>query len=234
LDFGAALSTTWAAIGLAALNLLLGADNAVLVALACRPLPSRLRKPVLLMGLGGAIVLRVGLAALVSALLVMPALRIVAAALLIWIAIRLTADRKTTGAEAVAEDQLGSPPRTTDFWRPVFIVVSADVLMSLDNVVALASVSQGNVTLLAFGLILSVPALMYGTMFLTKLFDAAPNLVLLGAAVLGWIAGQMAANDELISAWILRQAPALTLVLPAVCASYVYLVGRPRLERDLC
>lgn len=234
MDFGAALSTTWAAIELAALNLLLGADNAVVVALACRPLPSQLRQPVLLMGLGGAIVLRVGLAVLVGALLIVPALRIAAAALLVWIAIRLTANRKAAGAEAFAGDEAGLPPQTTDFWRSVFLVVLADVLMSLDNVVALASVSQGNVTLLAFGLILSVPALMYGTIFLTKLFDASPSLVLGGAALLGWIAGQMAASDELVSAWISRQAPALTLVLPALCASYVYLVGRPRLEGGLC
>jgi YjbE family integral membrane protein len=234
LDFGATLSVIWASIELAALNLLLGADNAVLVALACQPLPLELRKPVLVIGLGGAILLRFGLAALASALLAVPGLRLAAAVFLLWVAVGLLSDRKSPGGGALAEsDAISPPPAIGRSWETVLIVVVADVVMSLDNVVALVSVSQGNLTLLVFGLLLSVPALVYGAFVLTKVFDDWPNLILLGAVLLGWIAGQLAATDELISAWVLRQAPALTVVLPALCACYVYFVGRPRLRGDL-
>ena len=106
--------------------------------------------------------------------------------------------------------------------------------MSLDNVIALVSVSQGSLTLLVLGLLLSVPALVYGSLALTKMLDELPVLVTAGAMLLGWVAGQMATNDPLIGAWISRQAPALAVVAPALCAGYVYIAGRlqaPRGER---
>jgi YjbE family integral membrane protein len=233
LDFGATLSAIWASIELAALNLLLGADNAVLVALACRALPPQVRKPILVIGLGGAIFLRLGLAALASALLTVPGLRLAAGVFLVWVAVSLLSGQKYPHGGALAESDAISPPATKRFWETVLIVIVADVLMSLDNIVALVSVSQGNLTLLVFGLLLSVPALMYGAFALTKMFDDWPNLILLGAVLLGWIAGQMAVTDELIRAWVLRQAPALTIVLPALCACYVFFAGRPRLRDDL-
>jgi len=163
-----------------------------------------------------------------------PGLRLAAAVFLVWVAVSLLSGQKSPHVGTPAERATTSqPPATMSFWETVLIVVVADILMSLDNVVALVSVSQGNLTLLVFGLLLSVPALVYGAFALTKMFDDWPNLMLLGVVLLGWIAGQMAVTDELIRAWVLRQAPALTIVLPVLCACYVFFAGRARLRDDL-
>jgi YjbE family integral membrane protein len=234
LEFGVTLSMFGAAIELAALDLLLGADNAVAVALACRPVPPQLRKRVLLIGVAGAIVLRFGLMLLLSALLVVPALRLAAAVFLLWIAVRLLMGPRAASSDALADADPISPARiTVGLFESVLVVIAVDAVMSLDNIVALVSVAQGNAVLLILGLILSVPALMYGSFVLTKMFDAWPALTLAGAVVLGWIAGQIAASDDLLSGWVSRQAPALTVVLPALCACYVYVMGRPSMKRGV-
>ncbi len=226
------LSMIGAAIELAALDLLLGADNAVAVALACRPLPPQLRKRVLLVGVAGAIMLRFGLMLLVSALLIVPVLRLAAAAFLLWIAVRLLDGARGAGGDPLVDaDPISPAPVAVGLFESVLVVIAVDAVMSLDNIVALVSVAQGNAALLILGLILSVPALMYGSLILTKMFDQWPGLAVAGAVLLGWIAGQMAASDDLISAWVSRQAPALTVVLPALCACYVYVMGHPGLRR---
>jgi YjbE family integral membrane protein len=232
LDFGALLSALATVIELAALNLLLGADNAVLIALVCRPLPIDLRRTVLFIGLGGAIVLRVALAAVVNELLYVPALRLVAAIFLIRIAIGLFDVPKGLNRDASPDAEALSPQIARErLWEAALIVVAADLVMSLDNIVALVAVSQGNMALLVFGLVLSVPALLYGTAALSRMLDQWPFFVVIGAMVLGWIAGQIAISDDLVNVWISRQAPALTIVAPLLCACYVYLVGPPRQNR---
>ena len=232
MDLGVTLSMLGVAIELAALDLLLGADNAVAVALACRPLPPQLRKRVLLIGVAGAIMLRFGLMLVVSSLLIVPVLRLAAAVFLLWIAARLLNHPRDASGDALVDADPISPARTTaGLFESVLVVIAVDAVVSLDNIVALVSVAQGNAVLLILGLILSVPALMYGSFILTKMFDEWPALILAGAVVLGWIAGQMAASDDLISTWVSRQAPAMTVVLPALCACYVYVMGRPSTKR---
>jgi YjbE family integral membrane protein len=226
-DFGVILSTLGSAIELGVLDLLLGADNAVVIALACQPLVPESRKPVLLLGLAGAILLRFGLMVSISALLIVPALRLAAAAFLLWVAIRLiTAPREASHAALAGAGQTSPARAPARLWESVLIVIAADAIVSLDNVVALVSVAQGNTTLLLLGLLLSIPALMYGSFLMTKMMDEWPALIVMGAVLLGWIAGQMAAGDDLIGAWITRQAPALAVVLPALCACYVFVIGR--------
>ena len=227
MDWGPTPSMLGAAIELAALDLLLGADNAMLIALACRPLPPALRKRALLVGLIGAIALRFGLLLLASALLSIPALRLAAAVLLVWIAARLLSDsQKMTAKRMVGNKALAYEPRKFRFWGSVLIVIATDAVMSLDNIVALVSVSQGDATLLILGLLMSIPALMYGSFVLTKMFDEWPILVLCGTVLLGWIAGQMAASDVLVATWISRDAPALSVALPVLCACYVYILSQ--------
>jgi YjbE family integral membrane protein len=227
LDLGVILSTLGAAIELGVLDLLLGADNALVIALACQPLPSTVRKRVLFIGFVGAIVLRFALMVSINALLIVPALRLAAAVFLLWIAVRLLTAPRQASNGAVADAGEISPARIpVRLWESVLIVIAADAIMSLDNVVAVVSVSQGNVILLVIGLLLSVPALMYGSFIMTKLMDDWPVLIVAASVLLGWIAGQMAASDDMIKEWVSRQAPALTVVLPALCACYVYVVGR--------
>ena len=230
MDFVSTLSVLGAAIELAALNLVLCADNAVTIALACRPLPLQLRKLALLIGVAGAIVVRFGLMIVVNALLAAPALRLAAAVFLVWIAAKLLNARWSVSDEALADAEAASLARI-GLYQSVLLVIAVDCLMSFDNIVALVAVSQGNAGLLLLGLILSIPPLMYGSLVLTRMFDEWPALILAGAILLGWIAGQMAASDELFSAWISRQAPALVVVLPALCAFYVYAIGYPSVRR---
>jgi YjbE family integral membrane protein len=220
------------AIELAVINLLLGGDNAVLIALACRPVPAQLRKRVLVIGLSGAIVLRFGLMVLTNALMVVPGLRLAAAIFLMSISIWMLVGSDDVGADSLSDSDNAAQARATArFWESVLIVIAADIVMSLDNVIALVSVSQGSMTLLILGLVLSVPALLYGSLALTKLLDELPFMVTGGAVLLGWVAGQMAASDALTSPWISRQAPALAVVLPALCACYVYFTGRAAISR---
>jgi predicted tellurium resistance membrane protein TerC len=155
-----------------------------------------------------------------------------AAVFLLWVAVRLL----TAGAEArsagLAEVNDPSQARVpVRIWESVVVVIVADAIMSLDNVVAVVSVSQGNATLLFLGLLLSIPPLMYGSFVMSKMMDEWPVLGVAGAVLLGWIAGQMAVSDDLISGWISRQAPALAVALPALCACYVYVIGRLETKR---
>ena len=204
----------------------------MLIALACRPVPVQLRKRVLAIGLSGAIVLRFGLMILTNALMVVPGLRLAAAVFLMSISVWLLIGSEESDADSFSDADNATEARaTTRFWELVLIVIVADIVMSLDNVIALVSVSQGSVTLLILGLLLSVPALMYGSLALTKMLDELPFLVTAGSVLLGWVAGQMAASDTLTSAWISRQAPALVVVLPALCACYVYITGRTAIRR---
>ena len=199
----------------------------MVIALACQPLAPESRKLVLLVGLAGAILLRFGLMLSMSALLIVPALRLAAAAFLLWVAVRLITAPREASQATLADPSEASPARApARLWELVLVVIAADAIMSLDNVVALVSVAQGNATLLLLGLLLSIPALMYGSFVMTKMMDEWPVLIALGAVLLGWIAGQMAASDDLVSAWVTRQAPALAVVLPALCACYVYVFGR--------
>ena len=227
MDFGAVPSLIGATIEVAAVNLLLGADNAVMIALACRPLPRERRQPVLLFGVVGAIALRFGLAALTNAVVLpVPGLKLAAAIFLLWVAVRLLSD---FSEERRVESESGGEPsaaaRSAFLWQSALIIIAADAVMSLDNVVAMVSVAQGSVSLLVLGLILSVPAIMYGSYLLTKVLDDWPILMMAGAVLLGWIAGQMAMSDALIGPWMAREAPALASLLPALSACYVYLVG---------
>jgi YjbE family integral membrane protein len=226
-DFGILPSFIGATIEIAAVNLLLCGDNAVLIALACRPLTPELRQRVLLFGLVGAIALRFGLAGLVSAALPsLPGLRLAAAIFLVWVAVRLLSGLNETRADATDGDQIAAgAQRETLFWQSVLLVVAADAVMSLDNIVAVVSVAQGSAALLILGLLFSVPALMYGSFLLAKIFDEWPILMLTGAVLIGWVAGQMAQSDALISEWMANNAPALASMLPALTACYVYVVG---------
>ena len=227
MDFGILPSLVGATIEIAAVNLLLCGDNAVLIAFACRPLAPELRQRILLFGLIGAIALRFGLASLAGAALPsLPGLRLAAAIFLVWIAVRLLSGLNETREDGTDGEQIAPfAQREAHFWESVLLVVAADAVMSLDNIVAVVSVAQGSAALLILGLLLSVPALMYGSFLLTKIFDEWPILMLTGAVLIGWVAGQMAQSDALISVWMANNAPALASMLPALTACYVYVVG---------
>ncbi len=217
------------------INVMLSADNALLIAMCCASLPpAQVRKAVVL-GTAGAIILRCLLTTIAGLLLQVPYLKIVAAAALAAIAIRLIVahDRNDPLVEETAkplgeDDAAGEPAggMNAAAWSAVATVVAADLFMSLDNIVALAAVAQGNVWLLIFGLLLSIPMLAFGGLLIVALLRRRPIIVILGGVALGWIAGQIALADPAIAGWAQRDAPALSIVLPALGTVLVFWESR--------
>ena len=219
MEFGAALHAFGLIFQIFLLDLILSGDNAVVIALACRSLPSRQVKQAMLIGTGAAIGLRVLLTTLVGWLLQVSMLKLVGAALLIVIAIRLLVEEEHDAQPADDDAPSG-------LWGAVMTVLVADLVMSLDNVVALAAVSQGSTLYLVLGLLLSVPLLMFGSRLMMHLLNRYPMLVPATGALLGYIAGDIAVSDPAIADAVHTQSPALTLFVPLLCAVFVVVESR--------
>ncbi|MFG1348337.1 TerC family protein [Xanthobacter autotrophicus] len=168
------------------IDLLLSGDNAVVIALACRSLPPAQRKWGILLGAGAAVALRILFALAVTVLLGIPFLKVVGGLLLFWIAIKLVTDNDGDSHEVAASDSL---------WKAVRTIAIADAVMSLDNVVAIAAAARGHWELFVFGLLLTIPLIVFGSQLLLRLLTRFPILIWAGAALLGWIAGEMLVGD---------------------------------------
>jgi YjbE family integral membrane protein len=189
-------SLEWAAIGqIILIDILLGGDNAVVIALACRNLPPKHRRMGIFWGAAGAIVLRVILISFAVALLNVPALKLIGGVLLIWIGVKLIAPPEEDGhANLQASDKL---------WAAIKTIIVADFVMSVDNVIAIAGAAEQadpshRTGLIIFGLLVSVPFIIFGSQIILKLLDRFPIIVLLGGALLGWIAGGLIVGDKLL------------------------------------
>jgi YjbE family integral membrane protein len=182
------------------IDILLSGDNAVVIALACRSLPRRQRQAAILLGAGAAVMLRVVFTFLVVELLSVPFLKIVGGALLLWIATQLIAEQKSEKEVTPAET----------IWSSIRIIVVADAVMSLDNVVAIAAAARGSKWLILFGLALSIPLIVFGSTLLLTLLGRFPALVWFGAALLGWIAGDVIGSDPDVEAWLRQHLPDLS------------------------
>jgi len=201
------------------LDLILSGDNAVVIALSCRRLPPRQMKQAMLLGSAAAIGLRVLLTTVVSMLLQVAMLKLIGAVLLIVIAIRLL----------IAEERAGRPADEivpSGLWSAVITVLVADLVMSLDNVVALAAVTQGNTLYLVLGLILSVAMLMISSRLMINLLLRYPLLIPAAGALLGYIAGNIAVSDTAVAGWVSTQSPALIALVPLLCAVFVVAESR--------
>jgi YjbE family integral membrane protein len=174
------------------IDLLLSGDNAVVIALACRQLPEKQRKIGMLMGAGAAIGLRILFAMIVTWLLGIPFLKVFGGLLLLWIGIKLAVGEDNDAHEIEASSQL---------WRAVRTVAIADAVMSLDNVIAIAAAAGGNIWLFIFGLLLSIPLIIFGSTLLSAIIDRFPIVIWIGAALLGWIAGEMIVGDVAVTNW---------------------------------
>lgn len=169
------------------INIILSGDNAVVIALACRGLPKRQRKWGMILGAGAAVVLRIAFTVIIVELLATPYLKIVGGLLLVWIAVKLVTDE-------AGDDE--SKIRTSDkLLAAVWTVTVADAVMSLDNVIAIAAVAKGDIALMVFGLAISIPLIVAGAGLILKVLDRLPALVWAGAALLGWVAGEMVMSD---------------------------------------
>ena len=183
-----------AALRIVVINILLSGDNAVVIALACRNLPHRQRVWGMVIGAGVAVVLLIVFTGIVARLMELPYLEAAGGLALFYIAVKLLLPEERDETEVQAEAHL---------WRAVRIVVVADIIMSLDNIIAVATAAQGNFILLIIGLGVSIPIIIAGAALIMALLDRLPILVWIGAALLGWVAGEAIASDKAV-------APALT------------------------
>jgi YjbE family integral membrane protein len=182
------------------IDLVLSGDNAVVIALACKNLPERQRKMGIFLGAGTAVVLRIFFALIITYILGVPYLKLVGAALLFWIAVKLVVEQDDGHDSVKAADSL---------WGAVRTIAIADVVMSLDNVVAIAAASRGNVYLFIFALLLSIPLVVIGSQLILRAIQRFPILVWIGAAILGWVIGEMVVSDIAMIGWIKAYDPAL-------------------------
>ncbi len=195
----------WIAVGqIIMIDILLGGDNAVVIALACRKLPPHQRTKGILWGTAGAILLRVILIAFALTLLQVPYLKLVGAVLLLWIGIKLLAPQD--------DDAHGSIQGSDKLWAAVKTVIIADLVMSVDNVIAIAGAATGageshQLPLVVFGLLVSVPIIVWGSQLVLKLMDRFPAIITVGGMLLGWIAGTMAHTDPAMREWLPQDKP---------------------------
>jgi YjbE family integral membrane protein len=183
----------WPILQIVWIDLLLSGDNAIVIALACRNLPPEQRKMGMLLGAGAAIGLRIIFALMITWLLDLPFLKIVGGLLLLWIGVKLATGEDEAHEEVSGSDQL---------WGAVKTIAIADAVMSLDNVLAISAASHGNVWLFIFGLLLSIPLIIFGAQLITSIIERFPVFIWLGAALLGWIAGEMIVTDPIVVAWL--------------------------------
>ncbi len=182
------------------IDLLLSGDNAIVIALACRNLPEHQRKIGMILGAGVAIGLRIVFAVLISWLLGVPLLKLIGGVLLLWIGIKLA-----MGEDDAHEAVDGS----AQLWGAVRTIAIADAVMSLDNVLAISAASHGNIWLFSFGLLLSIPLIIFGSQLITSIIERFPVFIWIGAALLGWIAGEMIVQDTAIVNWAKGALPSL-------------------------
>jgi YjbE family integral membrane protein len=208
----------WVAVAqIIAIDILLGGDNAVIIALASRKLPLHQRNKAIFWGVFAAIALRVVLIFFALQLLKVPYLKIVGGVLLLWIGVKLLMPEKDDGHEVDAASNLLGAVKT---------IIVADAVMSLDNVIAIAGAAKDSIGLVIFGLVVSVPIIVWGSKLVLTLMDRFPWVIMGGAALLGWIAGDMAVGDVVTKDWVAANAAWLKYGAPVIGAVGVVAVGK--------
>lgn len=211
----------WSAAGqIIIIDILLGGDNAILIALACRNLPAEQRKWGIIWGTAGAIVLRVLLIVFALSLLTVPYIKLVGGLLLIWIGVKLLTD----------DDSHGQVAGKSSMWGAVQTIIIADLVMSVDNVLGIAGAAQSanpnyQLTLVVFGLLVSIPIIVWGSKFVIILMEKFPLIITAGAALLGWLAGGMIVTDPAVATWFKTNIANAELLAGVIGAIFVVLFG---------
>jgi len=198
----------WVGLGqVMVVNILLSGDNAVVIALAARSLPPSQQKQAVLWGSVAAILMRVILTIVAVEMLKMPYLKIIGGVLLFWVAIKLLVPEH--------DDEEGVES-SSNVWVAVRTILIADLVMSLDNVIGVAAAAKGDVVLLMIGLAVSVPLIIFGSTLILKVMDRYPAIITAGAALLGWVAGEMLITDPVLTGWMAANVPWMEMHLPLV------------------
>ena len=215
----------WAGLmSIIGVNIVLSGDNAVVIALAARSLPPQQRRAAIVWGSGAAVVMRIILTIVALEMLKLPSLKLIGAALLLWIAVQLLLPED--GDDGASDDK-----GNANLWVAIRTILIADLVMSLDNVIGVAAAAKGSLLLLILGLAISIPIVIFGSTILVKLMDRYPIIITLGAALLGWVAGDMATTDPLIKEWVDANAAWLHYAAPAAGAILVVVVGKQLASR---
>jgi YjbE family integral membrane protein len=198
------------------INIVLSGDNAVVIALASRSLPPDQQKKAVAWGSGAAILMRIVLTLTAVALLSMPYLKLIGSVFLIWIGIQLLNADEGDG-EIESNSSMAAAIRT---------ILIADLVMSLDNVLGVAAAAKGDFTLLIIGLAISIPLVIFGANMLLRLMERFPVIITIGAALLGYVAGEMAVTDLAVQDWVDSHFYALHQIVPISCAVLIVSVGK--------
>ncbi len=212
-----------AAVEIILINIVLSGDNAVVIALACRDLPPKQKKLGIFWGIFGAVILRVVLTYFAVGLLQLPWLKVIGGVLLFWIGIKLLVPEADDGSEVAASEHLMGAIRT---------VIVADLVMSLDNVIGVAAAAKGSLVLLVFGLAVSIPLIVLASQLIMKLMERYPIVVTLGAGLLGFVAGEMIVEDQLLHAWVEPYMPGLATISGIAGAACVVAIGHVLARRS--
>ncbi len=207
------------------IDVILSGDNAVVIALAARTLPPEQQRKAILWGSGFAIALRVALTVVAAQLMQLPLLEILGGCLLLWIGVGLLQ------GEAPSTTSTHTPHRHAGMFTAIRTILLADLVMCLDNVIAVAATAQGDMVLLVFGLALSIPLVLFGSTLMIRLMERLPWIVLVGAALIGWVAGETIVNDQLLLG-VSKQYPALQYIAAVCGAALVLAVGQHLKQRQ--
>ncbi len=207
-----------AAVQIMGINILLSGDNAVVIALAVRALPPKERFWGMVLGAGAAAVLLILFTGIVATLMQLPYLKLAGGLALFWVAVKLVTPQ--------AHDAEDTPEAVDDLWRAVRVVVVANIVMSLDNVIAVAAAAKGNYVLLGLGLAVSIPVVIAGSALFLAIIERFPIVVWGGGALLGWIAGGLLPEDPVVAQYFSEAtAETLDIVCGIAGAIFVVLMG---------
>ena len=223
----------WIALGnIILVNIVLSGDNAIVIAMAARSLPHNQQRRAIFFGSAGAIVLRIVLTLFAVTLLTLPYLKIVGAVLLFYIGVQLLSE----------DDGPDQSHHHTTLAAAIRTILVADLVMSLDNVLGVAAAAKGDVTLLVAGLVISIPLIVFGSQLILRIMERAPVIITFGAALLGYLAGEMLFSDPALQGWVAINVPWREATIPGtttalnlpglVCAVAVVLTGRWMARRD--
>jgi len=198
------------------INIILSGDNAVVIALAARSLPVEQQKKAIMFGSGAAVVLRIGLTVVAAKLLELSYLQIIGGILLLWIGTQLLHGD---------EEDDGEDGEKAGLWVAIRTILIADLVMSLDNVIAVAAAAKGSMTLLVLGLAISIPLVIFGSKLMIKLMDRFPVIIILGAGLIGWVGGETIVSDVALKSFV-EANTWLHLAGPALGAALVLAIGK--------
>ena len=208
-----------AVLQIVAIDIILGGDNAIVIALACRNLPKHQQRAGILWGTAGAIILRVILVFFATSLMEIPGLRLIGGILLIWIGIKLLTEVKTHDLE----DKIS---QSSNLLTAIRTIIIADFVMSLDNALAITAAAKGEIGLVVFGLLLSVPIIIWGSALILRLMERFPVIITAGAGLLGWLGGGLVISDKLLvkfTAMSLSPSPTATAAIGVI---FVVVIGK--------